>query len=118
VASVLVVDDEVFIAQVVREAIRDTGHRVVTAHSAPEAYRCLAREPSSFAAVVADIDLGPGGNGFEVVRQARELNPEIRVAYMTGNAANLRNFEPDRALLFPKPFSPSEMAEQLDLLIG
>ncbi|RAK56533.1 response regulator [Phenylobacterium deserti] len=117
-ASVLVVEDEPLIAEIVKEAISDQGHSVVTASCAREAYSLLEPEARSFAAIVTDVDLGAGPNGFALARRARELNPDIQVAYMTGSAANLRHFEADKALMFPKPFSPTEMAEQLDLLIG
>lgn len=117
-ASILVVEDEILIAETVREALRDIGHDVVTAASAPEAYAQLAREPRSFAAVVTDIDLGPGGGGFDVARQARALHPRIQVAYMTANTAHIGDVECDRSLLFPKPFDVRDLAEQIDLLIG
>lgn len=114
---VLVVDDDHLVAEIVSEALMESGHEVVTAHSAVEAASCLAREPRSFAAVVTDVDLGPGGNGFDVGRQARALNPDVHVAYMTGNPANLRRCQAESSLMFPKPFRPHELVERIGRLL-
>lgn len=116
-ATVLVVEDERLVAELVADALSDAGYEVVTAHSAEDAVAKLAPEPRSFSALVTDVNLEQGGDGFDVARRARELNPSIQVAYMTGRPENLERFEPDRALMFAKPFSPIEMAEQLAMLV-
>lgn len=116
-ATVLIVEDEVLIADLIADALSEAGFQVVTAHNADEAYARLSPEPRSFSALVTDVNLEHGGDGFDVARRARELNPAIQVAYMTGRPENLARFEPDRALMFAKPFSPSEMVEQLLMLV-
>lgn len=115
-SAVLVVEDEHLTALALCDALARAGFRVETAHSAEDAYAKLAPEPRSFTAIVTDVNLGSGADGFAVADQARALNPAIQVAYMTGNPKNLARFEPERALMFAKPVDPEEVADQLSLL--
>lgn len=46
----------------------------------------LAR--SDIRAVVTDINLGSGSNGWQVARRARELRPEMPLLYVTGGNAD------------------------------
>jgi CheY-like chemotaxis protein len=63
--------------------------------------------------LVADINLGKGTTGFDVARRARQLNPDIKVIYITGQAAQVGKFGVEDAEMFPKPFSPVELAERV-----
>jgi CheY-like chemotaxis protein len=115
--SILVVEDEHLMALAVSEALSGAGYCVETAYSAVDAYAKLEPGPRSFSAVVTDVNLGEGDDGFAVAAQARAMNPAIQVAYMTGNPANLAHFEPDRALMFPKPFDPVDLVQQITMLV-
>jgi DNA-binding response OmpR family regulator len=117
VACVLVVDDELLIAEGLKDAIEDAGHEVVTASSFAGACRQLRDEVRSFQAVVTDINLGPGGDGFDVASHARARHPGLLVAYTSGRTANLQGLRADGALTFSKPFNAVEVARQVDRLI-
>lgn len=115
--AILIVDDDVVTALALGDAFDAAGYQVETANDAEHAYAKLADEPRTFSAIVTDINLGGGDDGFEVARRARDANPSIQVAYVTAEASNLKRFEPDCALLFSKPFDPAEIVNQLSLLI-
>jgi CheY-like chemotaxis protein len=64
--QVLLVEDEILIAEMIKDALEDRGLRVHSAHTGRGAYDLLAGEGRSFAVLIADIHLGAGADGFEV----------------------------------------------------
>ncbi|MET0273675.1 MAG: response regulator [Phenylobacterium sp.] len=117
--NVLLVEDEADVRELIEEAFEAQGIAVSSAESDARAYQILEAEARSFAVLVADINLGAGTTGFDVARRARLLNPGLKVVYITGHAAHLDRFGVDGALMFPKPFNPTELAQQvLDLAEG
>jgi CheY-like chemotaxis protein len=79
--EVLVVDDEVVVLTVLREALRRGGYRVTTAASAEEAIDLMRKR--RFDLVLTDKNL-PGASGLEVLRVARTLDPSPAVVLITG----------------------------------
>src|SRR6266699_3639684 len=62
-----------------RLAIEGQGHTVIEARDQPEAILALQQRP---AVVMTDLRL-PAGDGFGVLRAAKELDPELPVVVMT-----------------------------------
>src|ERR671936_5855 len=62
-----------------RHALEAQGHTVVEARDEPEAVQALQQRP---AVVLTDLRL-PVGDGFGVLRAAKELDPELPVVVMT-----------------------------------
>jgi DNA-binding response OmpR family regulator len=112
-SNVLVVEDEPAVAELVDDALSDAGMSVTVALSDDVAYDILEREARSFAALVTDINLGEGTTGFDVARRARHLNKQIKVIYITGQAAHVERFGVEDAIMFPKPFDAKELADQV-----
>jgi CheY-like chemotaxis protein len=79
--EVLVVDDEVVVLTVLREALRRGGYKVTTAASAEEAIDLMRKR--RFDLVLTDKNL-PGASGLEVLRVARTLDPPPAVVLITG----------------------------------
>lgn len=79
--EVLVVDDEVVVLTVLREALRRGGYRVTTASSAEQAIILLRQKP--FDLVLTDKNL-TGASGLEVLRFANTLKPAPAVVLITG----------------------------------
>jgi CheY-like chemotaxis protein len=79
--EVLVVDDEVVVLTVLREALRRGGYRVTTAASAEEAIDLMRRR--RFDLVLTDKNL-PGASGLDVLRAARTLTPSPAIVLITG----------------------------------
>jgi DNA-binding response OmpR family regulator len=79
---ILVVDDERFFREAIRDALASAGHAVELAASGEQALDKLAER--SFGAVVLDLQL-PGMHGLEVLRRARELRPELRVVILSAH---------------------------------
>jgi two-component system, OmpR family, catabolic regulation response regulator CreB len=112
VARVLVVEDEVSIADTLRFALGDDGHEPTWVRLAEEALSCLEREP--FDLVILDVGL-PDRSGFELCKQIRKFS-EIPVIFLSA-----RGSEVDRIVgleiggddYVTKPFSPREVATRV-----
>jgi DNA-binding NtrC family response regulator len=77
---VLLVEDKDSLRAMLRHALETQGHIVVEARDEAEAVEQLQRARP--AVVLTDLKL-PSGDGFGVLRAARELDPELQVIVMT-----------------------------------
>jgi DNA-binding response OmpR family regulator len=115
--NVLVVEDELQVADLVEDALVEAGFSVTVAHNDRAAFQKLEGEPRSFAALVTDINLGPGVTGFDIARRARTLNEAIKVVYISGQGPHSDQFSVEAAMMVAKPFEPRELAEQIAIFV-
>ena len=80
-ATILVVDDEEGVREILAHILRDEGHRVRLTSSSQEALRVFAE--GHFDLVFADLGMS-GISGREVVRGIKELSPQTPVIMITG----------------------------------
>lgn len=78
--DMLVVEDEAFQREMLRDLLTREGHRVTEAESGEKALQLL--ESSLFDLILLDFRM-PGMNGLELLRQIKRINPEIEVVIMT-----------------------------------
>jgi len=81
-SHVLLVDDEEHYYSSVKRALRRTGHQVSWARDASEAMAQVTAEPVEL--VLCDVKM-PGISGLELVRQIREIQPELPCIVITGH---------------------------------
>ncbi len=79
--SVLVVDDDISVRELLVSIIGDAGYNVADADSAEEAVKLLA--DIHFHLVVSDIKM-PRMSGIELLKAIKQLNPDIPVILVTG----------------------------------
>ena len=79
--KILIVDDEAFIRENLERIIVDDGYRPISTESPDEAIRIVAEEEISL--VLLDLNLG-SSSGLDVLREMREVDPEILVIIITG----------------------------------
>jgi DNA-binding NtrC family response regulator len=77
---VLLVEDKDSLRAMLRHALEAQGHSVIEAHDEAEAIQHL--QQARPAVVLTDLRL-PNGDGFGVLRAAKELDPELQVIVMT-----------------------------------
>jgi CheY-like chemotaxis protein len=114
---ILFVDDEVLISMVMSDALEGAGYDVECAASAGEAEAMMRRRP--FAALITDIDLGGGPDGYELARHAREDKADLGVIYISGRAGPRFDAEKvDGARFIPKPFVAGDLIKALPEVMG
>jgi two-component system, OmpR family, response regulator ResD len=116
-ASVLVVDDEPTIGEVVARYLERAGYRTRVAGDGPQALALCAQSPPDL--VVLDIML-PGIDGLEVMRRLREREGAPRVILLTARGreaeriVGLRRGADDYVV---KPFSPGELVARVEAVL-
>jgi DNA-binding NarL/FixJ family response regulator len=79
--SVVVVEDDSFMRSLLADALDKAGFEVSTAASAADAKRLIKVVNPD--AVVLDIGLGPGPDGFDLAENLRKLTPDIAIVFLT-----------------------------------
>jgi DNA-binding response OmpR family regulator len=115
--TVLLVEDEAAVAELVAEALADVDLEVAVAATDTEAYALLDEAARRFDVLITDINLGVGTTGFDVARRARQLNRALKVVYITGQAVQAERFGVEDGVMFPKPFSAPELAARVKALL-
>lgn len=78
---VLVVENEPLMRDLLAKAVEGAGFVVTTAANAADAMRSVkVMDPD---AMVIDIELGPGPNGFDLAEAVTVLSPEVGVVFLT-----------------------------------
>ena len=107
--SVLIVDDDPAMGEMLATMLGDAGYRTTVADSAPAAADIVAG--SEFDAVLSDIKM-PGGTGIDLVGRLRDMRPELPVVLMTAFGSIDSAVEAMRAGAFDyvtKPFKRDEI---------
>jgi len=114
---VLVVDDEVNIAELISMALRYEGWQVETAHTGTKAVAAAkATDPD---AVVLDMML-PDFDGLEVLRRMRATQPDLPVVFLTARDAvedRIAGLTAGGDDYVTKPFSLEELVARLRALM-
>lgn len=82
-ASILVVDDEQIVLNLVEDTLSDEGYAVTTTLSANEAIELVKKNYFDF--VLTDIRM-PEMSGIELIKRIHEIAPTVGVIFMTGYA--------------------------------
>jgi CheY-like chemotaxis protein len=110
---VLLIEDDVSINMSIREFLEESGFRVESAYCGGAAFEALDRG-RYLSALVTDVELGPGPDGFDVARHARLIYPALPVVFVSGTAGARHAEEGVLGSQFvPKPLHPSHVVEAL-----
>ncbi len=85
--TVLVIEDEETIRELLTEVLKDAGYRVLQADSGPNGLRVL-QGPGRIDLLVTDVGLPGGLNGRQVADAGRTVRPGLKVLFITGYAEN------------------------------
>lgn len=112
--TVLVVEDEWLVCEVIASELTDAGYEVLEAGTGEEALAFL-RGTARIDLLFTDIRLPGGIDGWGLAEEARRLRPSLPVIYTTGYTPDEPRLVPE-SLLVPKPYRPSAVlsaAEQV-----
>ena len=112
---VLIVDDEVDMADMLSIGLERMGFQTVTAHNPLLALAAIEEDPAAFDALLTD-QIMPGMHGTDLIREARRLAPHLRTilctAYVEHTAESERPAFMADAVLY-KPVEIQTVAEAL-----
>lgn len=116
---ILLVEDDALIRLALEEALTEEGFEVVMATSGTEGLATLSCDADRFDALITDIRLGAGPDGWDMARQIRGLLPQMPVVYMSGDStADWAAQGVPRSVMVPKPFVMAQIITAVSTLLN
>jgi DNA-binding response OmpR family regulator len=115
---VLVVEDDEPLQLVLHDGLKDGGFDVLVVASAKEALALLRSGVVKYSALITDIKLADGHKGWDVARQAREIDSSLVVVYASSApAADWRAQGVPNSIFLRKPFAPAQLLTAVSQLL-
>lgn len=116
--TILIVDDDASIREVLVEALREGGFVSKVASTGEEAI--IQLNAGRFRALIIDVGFGSDHvKGWAVARRARAFDPSIPVIYITGGSKDDWSVEGvPNSVLLSKPFAPVQLLTALAQLLN
>jgi CheY-like chemotaxis protein len=112
--SVLVVEDEVLISDLIAEVLSDHGFEVHAVAAAEDALRYL-ESGADVDVLFTDINLLGRMDGSELAQEARSKRPELPIVYCSGRYSPSALAPPvSRSIFIKKPYSPEDLCRLLE----
>ena len=115
---ILLAEDDNDMRRFLVKALQNAGYEVASFDNGLSAYNRLREEP--FELLLTDIVM-PEMDGIELARRATELDPDIKVMFITGFAAvalNPDNHAPKEAKVLSKPFHLKDLVSEVQRLLA
>lgn len=117
-AKILYAEDDTAIRSFMSGELRRAGHDVRAFGDGDAALACLEREV--FDLLLTDIIM-PGLDGIELARRAAEIDPAMRIVFITGFAAVALSSSiptPSGAKVLSKPFHLRQLVTEVERVIA
>jgi len=117
-AKILLAEDDQDMRRFLVKALQNADHEVVSFSEGLSAYEKLKYD--NFDLLLTDIVM-PEMDGIELARRAADLDPKLKIMFITGFAAvalNPENETPKDAKVLSKPFHLKELVDQVERLIA
>mgnify|MGYP001818820582 FL=1 len=118
VQRILLAEDDDDMRRFLVKALEKAGYDVVSFGNGMEAYDRLQEEP--FMLLLTDIEM-PELDGIELARKAAELDPDLKIMFITGFAAvalNPDNNAPKDAKILSKPFHLRDLVDEVERMLA
>ena len=116
--KIILAEDDNDMRRFLVKALENAGYQVVSYDNGRSAYDRLREEP--FELLLTDIVM-PEMDGIELARKATELDPDMKVMFITGFAAvalNPDNQAPKDAKVLSKPFHLRDLVTEVQKLLA
>ena len=113
--TILIVEDDIFILQLVEQILEKFKYTVLCASSPKDALRLVDQYSENIDLLLTDIIL-PGMNGRELANELRKRYEDLKVLYMSGYTANVivhRGVLDEDINFIAKPFSADDLAAKV-----
>lgn len=114
--TILYVEDESFVREVMGEVLRAAGYHVLVAKNAAEAMDSFDRWGECVDLLLTDVIL-PGETGRVLAARFRGKNPRLKVLYVTGYAEHMGMCTTAMEHCLAKPFSTDALLESMRRMI-
>jgi PAS domain S-box-containing protein len=118
--TILLVEDEDSVRQLVRETLETCGYRVLQAANGQAAINLAARHPEPIHLIITDVVM-PGLSGHDLVNQLLPARPNAKILYLSGYTedAVLNPNAPGPAKAFlQKPFTLQNLSRKVREVLG
>ena len=115
--KILLAEDDNDMRRFLVKALENAGYEVTDYDNGMSAYRRLREEP--FELLLTDIVM-PEMDGIELARRASELDPDIKIMFITGFAAVALNPDsqaPKDAKVLSKPFHLRDLVNEVGKML-
>jgi two-component system cell cycle response regulator CpdR len=115
---ILLAEDDDSMRGFLERALGKAGYDVMSFSNGEEAYERLKEEP--FTLLLTDIVM-PRMDGIELARRATEIDPDLKIMFITGFAAVILNNEvaaPKEARVLSKPFHLKDLVREVERLLA
>ena len=116
--TILVVDDEGFLVDILFEILVSHGYSVFTATSAEEALHVAKKQPV-VDLLLTDLIMKPL-NGVQLADELKKTYPEVKVLFMSGYTRDYirENLGFHHVAFMEKPISADDLLEKIPALLG
>jgi two-component system cell cycle response regulator CpdR len=117
-SRILLAEDDTDMRRFLVKALQNAGHDVTAFDNGRSAYDRIREEP--FTLLLTDIVM-PEMDGIELARRATELDPDLKVMFITGFAAVALNPDsnaPKDAKVLSKPFHLKDLVNEVEKLLA
>ena len=117
-SRILLAEDDDSMRGFLVRALGKAGYDVIAFPNGAEAFERLKEEP--FTLLLTDIVM-PKMDGIELARRAAEIDPELKIMFITGFAAVVLNNDvaaPKDARILSKPFHLNDLVRDVELLLA
>jgi len=118
--TVLLVEDEESVRQLVRETLASKGYEVMEAENGEDGVAIAARHNGKIDLVITDVVM-PGMGGRELVKQLAQTRPETKVLYLSGYTEDAIVSEgtiESGAAFLQKPFTLQNLSRKVREVLG
>lgn len=116
--KILFAEDDDDMRRFLKKALEQAGYKVTDYDNGASAYQRLREEP--FSLLLTDIVM-PEMDGIELARKATELDPDLKVMFITGFAAVALNPDsnaPRNAKVLSKPFHLKQLVNEVERMLA
>src|SRR5690348_12262198 len=116
--KILLAEDDTDMRRFLVKALQQAGYEVISYDNGLSAYQRLREEP--FELLLTDIVM-PEMDGIELARRAAELDPDIKIMFITGFAAvalNPDSSAPKHAKVLSKPFHLRDLVNEVQKVLA
>ncbi len=118
--TILIADDDAAVQLLLGRLLKLKGFSIVEALDGPSVVEALRSHGEEVRLILLDLTM-PGLSGIEMMRQIREIRPDVPILVMTGHREGdiLSQLDRDEIAGFlGKPFQPPELLETIQAILG